>query len=246
MSILLHISQQDTNGLTHLTLLLLKSKVVLRYDLGDGLVTLSDDREIIKQNEWCNVDIELKGRYASLRLNKKQATKNSSKGRSISLRLSSRSIVSIGGYGKITKDGGISKDGFHGCVQQLRLNKQKIDLVGGYEEAHRFSSCYSVLSPCLSQPCLNKGKCHTTSVGQYNCTCPKMFEGERCERRIKMCGVYLGCKNGGRCWMDPLLFGRKLCRCPVGFGGGDCKKSMCVCVCELFITWSNHAIYLKE
>lgn len=231
---MLHISQQDTNDVTYLTLLLLKSKVVLRYDLGDGLVTLSDDREAIKQNEWCMVDIELKGRYASLRVNKKQATKNSSTGRSTSLRLKSRTVVSVGGLGIKTKnDGSDSKDGLHGCVQQLRLNEQKIDLVGSYVEAHRFSSCYTVLSPCLSQPCLNEGKCHhTVSVGQYNCTCPRMFEGERCERRIKLCGVYLGCKNGGRCWTDPLSFGRELCRCRVGFGGGDCQHSM------LFILFS--------
>ena len=218
---MLSISQQDTKSGTYLTLFLLKSKVVLRYDLGDGLVTLSDNWEVLKQNEWCLVDIELKGRYASLRVNRKQATKNSSRGRSTSLRLGSQSVVYVGGTGK-TKDG---DNGFHGCVQQLRVNDKKIDLVGDYEKAHRFSSCYSVLSPCLTQPCLNEGKCQAVSVGKFHCACPKRYEGERCEKKIKMCGGYLGCKNGGRCWKDPLLSGRQLCRCPVGFGGGDCSES---------------------
>lgn len=217
--------QQQQQGVTYLRLLLVESKVVLEYDLGDGPVRLTNNREDIKHNQWCIVDIELKGRYASIRVNRKQAIKNSSTGRLSSFQLNTKAVVSVGGvWRKKPVANNAVGPGFHGCVQQLRLNDKNIDLVSEYEQAHRFSSCYSTLSPCISQPCLNDGVCKTISVGRYHCECPKRYQGQRCERKIKMCGGYLGCKNGGKCWTD-LLSGKHMCRCTMGFGGGDCSKS---------------------
>jgi len=191
-------------------------KVVLKYDLGDGEVILRS-KQRIQIDTWTSVDIELKGRYASLRINKRQATKGASRGRSSSLQLTSRTLVYIGGE----KD--ILNTGLHGCIQQLRVNGHKIDLVNDYLKTHAFSSCYKALSPCLSHPCLNKGKCDVSSPGKFRCTCANDYEGEVCGRKIKMCGEHLGCRNGGECWRNRLT-GKSICRCSLGYGGGSCQK----------------------
>ena len=71
-STLLSISRPTVD--TYLKLLLLDGKVVLEYDLNDGAVKLQS-YEIVPPNEWSTVNIELKGRYASLSVNQKQEVK---------------------------------------------------------------------------------------------------------------------------------------------------------------------------
>lgn len=42
---------------------------------------------------------------------------------------------------------------------------------------------FSVIKPCLSNPCQNGGSCNDNSDGTYICTCQSGFTGDMCQKR---------------------------------------------------------------
>lgn len=191
-------------------------KVVLKYDLGDGVVVITTKRTV-DIGKWINVYAEQRRKYASLSVNNGQAYKNVSSGRHYSLSLNAKSTLVIGGG----KRGELP--GMLGCIRELIMNGKRINLAEDFIEAKFYSSCYKFNSPCLSQPCLHGGTCHIISKESFKCKCLSKYTGKTCDKRVKSCGRYPDCKNGGKCSNKT----RKgdLCMCPIGYTGTSCEKA---------------------
>ncbi|KAK6015946.1 EGF-like domain protein [Ostertagia ostertagi] len=61
---------------------------------------------------------------------------------------------------------------------------------------------------CLTHPC-ERGECIQLSFDSHSCSCPKGYEGTRCEIRIDYCKRN-PCLNGGSC---ESLIGEHKCHC---------------------------------
>lgn len=85
--------------------------------------------------------------------------------------------------------------------------------------------------PCASRPCLNAGICTSTNGITFECKCPRLFFGERCEKMNDACEKH-SCQNGGLCRAD--VHGDYHCECKTGYRGifceidhDDCLPSPC-------------------
>ena len=74
--------------------------------------------------------------------------------------------------------------------------------------------------PCASRPCLNAGICTSSNGITFECKCPRLFFGERCEKLNDACENH-ACKNGAVCRADG--HGDYHCICPAGFRGTFCE-----------------------
>lgn len=65
---------------------------------------------------------------------------------------------------------------------------------------------------CIGEPCLNGATCLNLKIG-FQCACPVLFTGLRCEYSLSKC-VGITCMNGGTCLEET-----GICKCPSGFAG---------------------------
>ena len=90
-----------------------------------------------------------------------------------------------------------------------------------------FSSLFTAYEVCsVPDFCANGGSCTSGGgVGQFECTCPSGYTGERCEELVDNCvsGV---CLNGGECVNAHNSFS---CRCAEGFTGELCDAEVDHC-----------------
>ncbi|TNN74178.1 Sushi, nidogen and EGF-like domain-containing protein 1 [Liparis tanakae] len=83
------------------------------------------------------------------------------------------------------------------------------------------------INECLSQPCLNGGKCRN-QVGSYQCECVDGYSGNRCQKDVNGC-LSEPCKHGATCEDRP---GSYLCHCSQGFKGQNCETVENPCVLQ--------------
>ena len=88
-------------------------------------------------------------------------------------------------------------------------------------------ACDTLISPCLSLPCLNNGVCLVVGTN-FTCICPQGYFGVRCESSAPtLCS--LTCANNGTC----AIRGQdnvQICVCPVGYTGARCEIQMSPCL----------------
>ncbi|XP_052659929.1 sushi, nidogen and EGF-like domain-containing protein 1 isoform X2 [Harpia harpyja] len=80
------------------------------------------------------------------------------------------------------------------------------------------------IDECLSQPCLNGGRCKDR-IAEFLCLCEPGYTGHHCESDVDECQSE-PCKNGGTCWDLPGSF---TCYCPEGFVGTQCETEVDAC-----------------
>ncbi|KAM9615892.1 sushi, nidogen and EGF-like domain-containing protein 1 isoform 5-T5 [Morphnus guianensis] len=80
------------------------------------------------------------------------------------------------------------------------------------------------IDECLSQPCLNGGRCKDR-IAEFLCLCEPGYTGHHCELDVDECQSE-PCKNGGTCWDLPGSF---TCYCPEGFVGTQCETEVDAC-----------------
>ncbi|KAM6258362.1 sushi, nidogen and EGF-like domain-containing protein 1 isoform 4-T4 [Porphyrio hochstetteri] len=80
------------------------------------------------------------------------------------------------------------------------------------------------IDECLSQPCLNGGRCKDR-VAEFLCLCEPGYAGHRCESDVDECQSE-PCKNSGTCQDLPGSFA---CDCPEGFVGTQCETEVDAC-----------------
>ncbi|KAM9615896.1 sushi, nidogen and EGF-like domain-containing protein 1 isoform 9-T9 [Morphnus guianensis] len=74
------------------------------------------------------------------------------------------------------------------------------------------------IDECLSQPCLNGGRCKDR-IAEFLCLCEPGYTGHHCELEVDACES-APCRNGGEC---ESYGGSYLCVCPEGFFGYHCE-----------------------
>jgi hypothetical protein len=72
-----------------------------------------------------------------------------------------------------------------------------------------FSDPRCHLDPCLSNPCLSNGTCHSfLSTRNYSCFCPDQYTGEHCESDLIITFARdMNDKNTSELWPLAIVFG---------------------------------------
>nr|XP_054759199.1 protein jagged-1b-like [Lytechinus pictus] len=76
---------------------------------------------------------------------------------------------------------------------------------------------------CMPYPGCKHGGC----VSPWQCNCEYKWGGLLCDQDLDFCGSHTPCQNNGIC--INIRANGYACRCPDGFGGGDCELSQGVC-----------------
>ncbi|KAI8427603.1 hypothetical protein MSG28_002096 [Choristoneura fumiferana] len=107
---------------------------------------------------------------------------------------------------------------FIGCIWDLMVNDEKLEVFGGAVDASEVTECASLA--CLSGPCLNGGTC-SDQGGSYTCSCTNGWIGEHCNTSV--CS-HNPCHSGGSCVKHP--GSGFLCLCPFGKHGIFCEYNV--------------------
>lgn len=89
------------------------------------------------------------------------------------------------------------------------------------------AACDTLISPCVSQPCLNNGVCYSVGLN-YTCICRQGYSGSRCEIVLPTLCT-LNCANNGTCSIRG-QDNKQICICPAGYTGTLCEVPMSPCV----------------
>ena len=73
---------------------------------------------------------------------------------------------------------------FTGCIRELQINNESIDLIANALYGQSISECPQ--SPCSYTQCLNGGTCQDTN-GTFTCVCPHGYSGIYCEIFLPLC-----------------------------------------------------------
>ena len=184
------------------------------YDFGNGHVTVTDENKV-KVGDWNTVYIEQKDHFVSLVVNDGQAMKSQSTGAQSSLSLTKSSVIHIG---KRLRDA----PGFQGCIRELIVNSERLELTKEYIAHDQITSCYTQASVCQSNPCLHNSTCQSDG-STVKCKCTPSYTGEYCESKLSNCGRLGPCENGGICRQSS-IDNSNYCSCPLGYAGDVCKK----------------------
>ncbi|XP_053688589.1 uncharacterized protein LOC128737873 [Sabethes cyaneus] len=109
---------------------------------------------------------------------------------------------------------GQNSTGFMGCIAELVLNDQSIDLWKESTKKHNVAQCH----PCSATRCANDGVCIETSNG-FNCVCKDGYVGKFCSQQGQSCNVRI-C-NEGLCEEHETGF---RCICPATRTGKHCER----------------------
>jgi len=202
---------------------LINGYIQLKYDCGSGPAIITYHEEVLL-NSWNTVEIDRFRQYGSISLNGNAAMKGVSEGQSISLNLGASMF--IGGNGtqrNVMVNSSNTLNGFNGCIQDLVINGNRIDLVKGFLANKDIMDCDSKSSPCVPSPCLNNGTCQIFSAVTYKCICPLKYFGVHCESFRRGCGEVVACQNGAKCIKDSKNM--LSCHCKLGFVGLACEKA---------------------
>ncbi|VDL95328.1 unnamed protein product [Schistocephalus solidus] len=121
--------------------------------------------------------------------------------------------------------------------------RQANDLIAIPEEGRKCEH----RDPCLDAPCENGGQCQSSPLGDYQCFCPRWYEGTHCEIAKQPCKRNSTCREGtDHCEVlyetfeapsprpgTALLTGSRIsgfrCVCKPGFEGVLCEREMDHC-----------------
>ena len=86
-------------------------------------------------------------------------------------------------------------------------------------------TCETMVSACVSSPCVNDAQCIGSDDGSFDCVCLAGFTGELCGTNIDDCARN-PCENGGSCTDKISGF---TCSCPAQFSGPICDVPVIFC-----------------
>ncbi|KAK6175562.1 hypothetical protein SNE40_014001 [Patella caerulea] len=240
--VLYNAQQQDGRG-DFVALVIKDGYLEFRFDTGSGTAILKS-RQPLQYDEWTSVVAERSGRDGMLVVNNEAPVNErqqinydyfysrrdrgdiynrvSGTGKTIGLNL--KRPLYLGGVDPqdsiATGVGTVA--GFVGCIAELKINNEDVDLIKDAIESSYVRDCGDS-SLCERKPCLNGGACTDRGSSDYYCTCPPQYTGVNCEIEMNICITSRPCRNGGICRINSEGY---RCDCPLGYMGTDCDSEV--------------------
>ncbi|XP_052746482.1 basement membrane-specific heparan sulfate proteoglycan core protein isoform X2 [Bicyclus anynana] len=226
-------SPRGYGGFTSLTVR--DGRLEFRYDVGDGNtpIILTSNRTL-QPNEWTDVHIARVGTAVSLKID---MIHNYNAALASAKDLHLETPMFVGGVDDsiiLNNNTGVT-GGFSGCIKDVTLQSDQLDLINESIQSANIQECVNVLRgdipemESLCSQCRNGGYCQ--NVDSTSCTCEPGFSGVYCERRTAV-NPWSGdpcaarpCQNGGTCRPDRYATQRYSCDCPLGYSGNNCVTS---------------------
>ncbi|XP_056009495.1 basement membrane-specific heparan sulfate proteoglycan core protein-like isoform X3 [Ostrea edulis] len=212
-------SGQNEDGSGDYVVILMKDNYLeFRYNTGSGPALMKSKKKLIS-NEWVRITATKSGQEGSLVINNEDPVKGTSPGTYIGLDL--RTKLYLGGMDpdKKVPDDVEVKEGFYGCIAELKINMQSTDLTRDARETLDVRDCGET-DICNRYPCRNGGTCQGGTAVGYSCLCPASYTGKNCEVEINLCLTQRPCRNNGACSVTNTGY---RCDCPLGFMGKNCE-----------------------
>ncbi|KHJ45819.1 immunoglobulin domain protein [Trichuris suis] len=205
-----------------------EGKLVLRFDLGDGVTELASSHSLAL-NKWHKIFVKREFNKGLISIVGEQQRQRYSNGIETGLAIGDH--VYIGGvpdFSTISPNSGF-KQGFTGNSDKflIQLNASVISSIQisgkpvSIGESHTGLRGIEQADSCLVHACLNDAKCFPAAADfGYKCECKPTFVGAYCERKVQCNGV--ACESGGMCASVSGPFGP--CLCPANRTGAYCEK----------------------
>ena len=119
-------------------------------------------------------------------------------------------------------------NGFIGCIRDLQVNNNKMDLISDSLYGLDITECPKPV--CSYVLCANGGTCENVedNVDGFRCICPYGYSGQYCQVSLPLC-LPNPCLYGGICEeFDDRTFS---CLCSLGRQGRLCEQGKTVCLC---------------
>ena len=250
--LLLYSAEQD-NGFGDFFALTIRSrKLQFQFNTGSGTGIVASDFLQIKAGGWLYAHVQrqfnegrliVSGPIGSNLTSMEQIYQGRAPGRTkgSSLRLP----MFVGGVDEQLVQLPIGLQGlssFSGCIGQLEINDQMIDMIGQVVDSSNVKNCAEI-SPCSEHPCENGGICveqiretknNESLPLSYRCLCKEPFTGDHCHYNRGFCALNKPCQNQGVCLekksgavslglQSTLTKGGYKCCCSIGYTGSHCE-----------------------
>ena len=208
----------NSNFADFISLSLVESRVVYRFNLGSGRAELVSQQ--LDLDQWHTLTANRTGRFGYLQVNQGELINGTSPGTFTGLNVGGD--MWLGGHTQhlvVSETVGVST-GLSGCVSEVLINGISLNLISGAESGYNIGQC-NISDICsVSSPCLNGATCINTG-NSYTCICDTSYTGPVCASTVLYC-VSNPCANGGSCLESVAGF---TCLCPFGYAGPTCNQS---------------------
>ena len=207
----------------YIYLLIINGFVEFGYDNGIGSepVMIRSDVQL-QLDEWHYIEASKYGHNGSLIVNDRQPILGQSFGTLMSLSLGGS--LWVGRIDEVTDISSVTytSSGFRGCIDQLTINSEPIDLISDAEMGYGIRQCN--ISLCQPNLCMNGGSCEDGG-SNFFCECQYPFTGPLCATStVNPCDNTLLCASGATCVVAANGVDYS-CACPAGATGERCSQS---------------------
>ena len=216
-------SFSNTDFSEYIYLFIINGFVEFGYDNGIGSepVMIRSDVQL-QLDEWHYIEASKYGHTGYLIVNNRQPILGQSFGTLMSLSLGGS--LWVGGIDEVTDISSVAhtSSGFRGCIDQLTINSEPIDLILDAEMGYGIRQCNTSL--CQPNLCMNGGICQDGG-SNFICDCQSSFTGPLCATTVvNPCDNALLCASGATCVAAANGVDYS-CACPAGATGERCSQS---------------------
>ncbi|XP_015786511.1 basement membrane-specific heparan sulfate proteoglycan core protein-like isoform X2 [Tetranychus urticae] len=174
-SVIVYTGQNAVGSEDFIALILRKQAIEFIFDTGSGPAYIRSSN-LVLNGVWISIQAEREHNEGTLIVGDSKPIKGRSPGQTKGI--NTRLPLYIGGIDlkkvKYSKQVMERYQGFHGCISELSVNGEPIDMVNETIQASQVKDCESNYSHSLQSPCHNGGSCLQEN-GTSRCICPPGF-----------------------------------------------------------------------